>query len=368
MQRKMTRVVVPLAVAGAAAAAAAAAATAGTCAWSQSGPSPYEAKIASAGPRCSAGPATRPVDSAAPAPDSFGDGLDMTSSSPLRAGPALRVALTAHTHGVADDIVRYHITARSTQGDDLHGITVVAHLTCAPGQTRFIGRPVITTGRATTGRATTGRRTLTWRLDLDKASATATFAVRVHPGDRGGLVIGELTTMGPGSNCPAHRDPADPFCRAAVVVPPHPAPVAHPVTLAPAARPRQARPQPAKTPAAMSSVPAAALPAVAAPPALPVPTPSQSQVLSQVDRAPLVPADSTGSGEAASQDAPEVAPPDTVARSVLRSAEYSQDDLSGRAIAFLLGGVAFLLVAAVVAGRLVGMGLRGRGARTVKEK
>jgi hypothetical protein len=300
--------------------------------------------------------------------------------------PPLLLALTARPQGAAADVVRYRVKARSMQGD-LRGITVTARLTCAPGEVRFVGRPSLTTGHASTE-----RRTLIWRLDLSRASATATFAVRVH-GDEGGLLVGELTATGPASNCPAVREadePADPFCRVAVAVPPHPASVGHPVTPAPAVPPSA---HPSGTPgtpgtsgtsgtpgtlgvtpsAPAMSVPAAGAPAAApagpaAMPPLPASTPSPNLVLSQVDRAPLVPADSGDSATGGPQDVPEVAPPDMAARSVLRSASYSQDDLSGRAFAFLLGGVAFLLIAAVVAGRLVGLSLRRRGPHTVSDK
>jgi hypothetical protein len=381
MQRKVTRAVVPLA-------AAVAATTAGTCAWSQDGPHTHRQGAAS---RCAEGPVTGPrVPAPAPAPGLFGDGLGLAPSPGPRAAPPLLLALTAHPQGAAADVVRYRVKARSMQGD-LRGITVTARLTCAPGEVRFVGRPSLTTGHASTE-----RRTLTWRLDLSRASATATFAVRVRPGDEGGLLVGELTATGPASNCPAVREadePADPFCRAAVAVPPHPAQVGHPVTPAPAVPPST---HPSGTPGTPStpgtsgtsgtpgtlgvtpsaqamSVPAAGAPAgapagPAAMPPLPASTPSPNLVLSQVDRAPLVPADSGDSAAGAPQDAPEVAPQDMAARSVLRSASYAQDDLSGRAFAFLLGGVAFLLIAAVVAGRLVGLSLRRRGPRTVSDK
>jgi hypothetical protein len=366
MQRKMTRAMVPLT------AAAAAAMTAGTCAWSQSGPSTPQREAVRAKTECPATPIARPP---APARDPLGDGLGLIP--PLRMAVPLRVALTAHTRSAAGNLVHYRIHVGSAQGA-LHGITVTARLTCLPGDARLVGRPTTSAGRATAE-----RQALVWRLDLDKASETATFAVRVRPGDRGGPLVGEVTTTGPMSNCPAHRDgaaPVDPACRATVQVSPRPAPAAHPVTPTPAAHPPAV-----KTPAAMPSVPGAAMPsapgaampsapgaavpALPAPavPALPVPTPSQNQALSQVDRAPLIPSDS-GSEAAAQPAAPEVAQPDTVVRSVLRSADYSQDDLSGRAFAFLLGGVAFLLIAAVAAGRLVAVGLRQREPRTVTEK
>jgi hypothetical protein len=358
MQRKMTGFMVPLA------AAAAAAMTAGTCAWSQGGPSTPHREVVSARTECPAAPIGRPGAPAAPTPDSFGDALGLIP--PLRMAVPVAVALTAHVRGAAGDLVHYRIKVGSGQGA-LQGIIVTARLTCLPGDARLVGRPTTSTGRATAE-----RRALVWRLDLDRASESATFMVRVRPSDRGGPLVGEVTTTGPMSNCPAHLDgdgPVDPACRATVEVPPRPAPVTHPVTPAPVAHPPVV-----KTPTGMPSVPGAAVPSlpqapVPAPavPALPVPTPSRSLVLSQVDRPPLVPTDS-GPEAAAQPDSPEVAPPDTVVRSVLRSAEYSHDDLSSRVFAFLLGGVVFLLIAAVVAGRMVGVGLRRRESRTVTEK
>jgi hypothetical protein len=90
---------------------------------------------------------------------------------------------------------------------------------------------------------------------------------------------------------------------------------------------------------------------ITAPGALPVVPPAPSPtVLSQLDRAPIVPADPA---DAATQ---EPAPP----ASALRSGDTSAGDLSGRAFAFLIGGVAFLLIATAIAGSLIGARLRRR--------
>ncbi|MGI8333791.1 hypothetical protein ACRYCC_27905 [Actinomadura scrupuli] len=109
-----------------------------------------------------------------------------------------------------------------------------------------------------------------------------------------------------------------------------------------------------------------AAPAVPAPgaPALPAPAPGKSRVLSQVDRVPLVPLDSAESGAAVQPGAPKVVPPDVV----VRSADYSDEDLSGRGFGFLLGAVAVLLVAVAFAGRVARVAVRRRHPRPVAEK
>jgi hypothetical protein len=299
-------------------------------------------------------------------------------TAPLRVAVPVRVTLTAHARGSASDLVRYRIEARSAQGPQ-QGVTVTARLTCLPGDAWLIGRPTMTTGQVTAK-----RRALVWRLDLEKASETAGFTVRVRPGDRSGALSGELTTRGPMSNCPGHRndnEPVDPSCRATVRVPPRPAAVAHPVTPAPVARPPAGR-----APAAKPRIPASAAPAVRTPglptpaipapaipapaipapavPALPAPAPGKSRVLSQVDRAPLVPVDSAESGAAARPEAPEVVRPDMV----VRSADYSHEDLSRRSFGFLLGAVALLLVTVAVAGRVARVAARRRRLRAVPGK
>jgi hypothetical protein len=412
MHRKMTRVVVPLTTA--VMAATTAATTAGTCAWSQDDPSAPARKAVPAETRCRsvpsspsapAEPRTRSARSAAPAQEPAGDVLDL--ASPLRVAEPVQVTLTARPRGSGSDLVRYRIEARSPEGPQ-HGVTVTARLTCLPGDAWVAGRPT-----RTTGQLTAQRRALVWRLDLEKTSEIATFTVRVRPGDRGGELTGELTTRGPRSNCPAGEAgaPADPSCRATVRVPPRPAPAAQPVTPTPSGRPitptpltRPVAPAPAVqsiTPAPLArprvgkaskvskagkapvarpktraaGAPAAGAPAVPAPglpapvipapavPALPAPAPGKSGPLSQVDRAPLVPLDSMDS-DAARAAAPEVVPPEMVAR----SADYPHEDLSGRSFGFLVGAVALLLVAVAVAGRTARVAVRRRHLRAVAGK
>lgn len=170
------------------------------------------------------------------------------------------------------------------------------------------------------------------------------------------LLVGEVTTTGPASNCPAHQA-AEPECRVIVEVTPRPAPAAHPAAPAPVARPPKTT-----APVRVPRMPAAATPVVPAP-ALPRPTATAANpTLFQLDRAPLLPA--PGPGTAAGPGVPAAAP--TVVRSVLRSADYSQHDLSGRAFSFLVGGLAFLLVTVLVVGRLAV--LRGARRRPVTDK
>jgi hypothetical protein len=302
--------------------------------------------------------------------------------------PSLKLALTAHgTRAPGADVVAYQITASPTR-TPLHDVTVTAYLTCVPGDAWLVGRP-----SASTGRATAGPRAVTWRFDLGRRPATADFTVRVRPGARGGPLVGEVAATGPVSNCPALRAAdtrIDAYCRVTVLLPgvtpqavqARPAPV--PGTRAPAS-PRaqgappafpvtppavQARPAPVPgtrapaplraqgappafpvTPPALPVPPAATLPGAKGVlpvlPVLPAPSPSVSpSVLSQLDRPPIVPTGPAG--------------PDAVTREPLplRSADSSRGDLRGRAFAFLIGGVAFLLLATAIGCSLIGTRLR----------
>jgi hypothetical protein len=284
--------------------------------------------------------------------------------------PSLGLALTARgTRAAGGDLVEYRITARPAR-TPLRDITVTARLTCVPGDALLAGRP-----SASTGRATAGPRAVRWQFDLDKAPATATFVIRVRPNARGGPLVGEIATTGPVSNCPALRaadTPIDAYCRVTVLVPGLTAGAAPP-----AARPARPAPVPAAPPAVHPAVPPIVSPSVprlpaappapvpAAPPApggaLPVlpqtgpvpgggPSPSPS-MLSQLNRAPIVPA-----GPAAPDAATQAADPPGA---VMRPAD-SRGDLGGRALAFLIGGVAFLLIAVAIAGSLIGVPLRRR--------
>lgn len=340
MQQKVTK------AAASVAAAAVAAVLAGTCAWSQSGPSRPERKKPEPCPTAPSAVAAPPVVSSSPAPGAAGPEPGATQPPPLR------VVLTAHTRTGADDIVRFHIKADSALAA-LRGVVVTARLLCAPGGAWFVGRPA-----ATSGRVVAEPRGLTWRLDLGRKAETATFTIQVRPGRRGGPLAGELTTTGPLSNCPQRgngTEPRDPLCRATVLISGRAVLIsgrAPAVTPAPVGR----RPLPVTAPGPMP-------PAVPAVPVPPLPMPSPSTVLSQVNRAPLVVEEPT-ERVAGAEDAPEVAPPGAAMRSALRSADYSSNDLGGRAFAFLLGGVVFLLIAAVVAGRLLGVSLRQRSSWT----
>ncbi len=347
MYQRVTRIVVP-------SAAVVAVTATGTMAWAGDAAHPGRAPLSTPCPADAV-----PYASAA------------TSASPARNDPALRLALTAHAARVpSGDLVEYRITARSS-GAPLRGVTVTARLTCAPGDVVLAGRP-----SASAGRATAGPRAVTWRLDLGRRPATAAFAVRVRPGERGGPLMGEVNATGSVSNCSATRaadTPADPSCTVTVVVPAGDTDPAHPAPAVPApaasARPRPRPPgtRPAAPPSPPSAVPPSVpvlpptppmAPAPSAVGALPVvprtgPSPYASPtVLSQLDRAPVVPAPATPG--VAAQD---VVPPETS----LRSADSSSADLGGRALAFLIGGVAFLLLAAAIAGSVIGAQLRRTG-------
>jgi hypothetical protein len=270
--------------------------------------------------------------------------------------PSLKLALTAHgTRAPGADVVAYQITASPTR-TPLHDVTVTAYLTCVPGDAWLVGRP-----SASTGRATAGPRAVTWRFDLGRRPATADFTVRVRPGARGGPLVGEVAATGPVSNCPALRAAdtrIDAYCRVTVLLPgvtpqavqARPAPV--PGTRAPASpRAQGAPPAFPVTPPALPVPPAATLPGAKGVlpvlPVLPAPSPSVSpSVLSQLDRPPIVPTGPAG--------------PDAVTREPLplRSADSSRGDLRGRAFAFLIGGVAFLLLATAIGCSLIGTRLR----------
>ena len=294
------------------------------------------------------------------------------SPSGAAVNPAsLQLALTAHGTRTPDgDTIEYRISAQAVR-PPLHDITVTVRLTCVPGSVSAAGRPW-----ASAGEATLGRRAVTWRLDLTKAPATAGFAVRLRPNSHGGPLVGEIAAAGPVSNCPALRaadTPVDPYCRATILIPGVPATPVRPHHAAPA-RIRPAVPPPPAiqggppiaqgAPSAFPHVPAlppmppvppaGAAPGAAgnngitAPGALPVvpPAPAPSPtVLSQLDRAPIVPADPADAAPQAS---------------ALRSGDTSAGDLSGRAFAFLIGGASFLLIATAIAGSLIGTRLRRR--------
>jgi hypothetical protein len=287
---------------------------------------------------------------------------------------SLRLALTAHGARTPDgDAIEYRISARAAHAP-LHDITVTVRLTCVPGAVWAAGRPW-----ASTGQAAFERRAVTWRLDLAKTPATAGFAVRLRPNSRGGPLVAEVVAAGPVSNCPALRaadTPVDPYCRATILIPGEPATALHPHHPAPAHVHRAVPPPPAiqggppiaqGAPPAFPHVPSlpAAPPMPPAPPAgaaapgsagndgitapgalpvVPAPAPSPT-VLSQLDRAPIVPADPA-----------DAAPPAFASR----SGDTSAGDLSGWAFAFLIGAVAFLLIATAIAGNLIGTRLRRR--------
>ena len=299
-------------------------------------------------------------------------------ASPSGAGvnpPSLKLALTAHGVRMPEaDAIEYRISARPTRAP-LHDITVTVRLTCVPGTVWAAGGPW-----ASTGQAALERRAVTWRLDLGKAPATAGFAVRLRPNSRGGPLVGEVVAAGPVSNCPALRaaDTAiDPSCRAIILIPGEPATAArprHPALVRPAVPappagqggpPIAQGPPPAfpHVPVMPPVPPAGAAPGSAhgnditgpgAPPVVPAPAPSPT-VLSQLDRAPIVPGDPAGDVTRAP------VPP----ASVLRSGETSGGGLSGRAFALLIGGMTSLLIATAVMGGLIGVRLRPRAGRDV---
>jgi hypothetical protein len=338
MDSKVTRALLPLA-------AVAATAVMDTSAWAVSGPSlagrpAFAACRTGAVPRPDAEPAPEtPEDSAAPSPYT-----------------SLEVALSARARG-GTGLVDYRVDAHAVHGEP-GLVTVTVYLTCVPGDAGFAGRAV-----ASSGTVTAGRDALTWRLGLGHgASASAGFTVRVT---RPGTLVGELAVSGSNSNCPADTGgEAGQDCRATVVIP-----ARETAARPPAAGPAHAAPampvvpaMPAATPGAQ---PAQRLPE--APPPLPVPLPalptgpipapsaSPSPVLSQANRKPVIASDPPAPDAAAQQDAQ-----DAVARSVLRSAHSEDGDLSGRAFAFLLGGAAFLMLVAAIAGSVVGARLRRR--------
>lgn len=333
MYRWVTRTVGPLAaVAAVTGVGAGAQARGGAPAWQRTTPQAT---------RC-------PVDVAPPA-----SAIPGASPSRDENPPSLKLALTAHGTRAPDaDVVAYRITASPTR-TPLHDVTVTAYLTCVPGDAWLVGRP-----SASTGRATAGPRAVTWRFDPGRTPATADFTVRVRPGARGGPLVGEVAATGPVSNCPALRAAdtrIDAYCRVTVLLPgvtppaiqAHPAPV--PGTRAPAPlRAQGAPPAFPVTPPALPVPPAATLPGVkGALPVLPTPSPSVSpSVLSQLDRPPIVPTGPAG--------------PDAVTQEALplRSADSSRGDLGGRAFAFLIGGVAFLLLATAIGCGLIGTRLR----------
>ncbi|TQM00368.1 hypothetical protein FB559_6080 [Actinoallomurus bryophytorum] len=333
MDQKVARIVVPLAATFAVAAGA-------TGAWAAGG--------ATARWPSAAGTTACPAD-AAPSVSA------MPGASPSGAvvNPAsLRLALTAHGVRTPDgDAIEYRVSARPARAP-LHDITVTVRLTCVPGTVWVAGTPW-----ASTGRAALGRRAVTWRLDLAKAPATAGFAVRLRPDSRGGPLVGEVVAAGPVSNCPALRatdTPVDPHCRVTILIPGEPA--------RPAVRPtavQGASPIVQDAPPAFPHVPSLPLlppvpPAGAAmgnggtapgaPLVAPAPAPSPT-VLSQLDRAPIVPADPAG---------------DLAAREALRSGGTSARDLGGRAFALLIGGVALLLTVTAIAAGVIGARPRRR--------
>jgi hypothetical protein len=354
MHKKVARVVAPMAATFAVAAAGTGAGAAGGAPARQPGDAGTTACPAEVTPQVSAIPGASP------------SGAVVNPAS-------LKLALTAHGVRTPDgDAIEYRISARPTR-TPLHDITVTVRLTCVPGTVWAAGTPW-----ASTGQATLERRAVTWRFDLAKAPATAGFAVRVRPNSRGGPLVGEIVAAGPISNCPALRaadTAADPYCRVTILIPGEPATAVHPRHPAPAPIRPAVPPPPAiqggppiaqGAPLAFPHVPSlppappvgAAAPGsagnngVTAPGALPVvPAPAPSPtVLSQLDRAPIVPADPA---DAATQ---EPAPPAFAPR----SGDTSAGDLSGWAFAFLIGGVAFLLIATAIAGNLIGTRLRRR--------
>jgi hypothetical protein len=351
MYQKVARIVSPMAATFAVAAV-------GTGSWAAGG-APARQPGASGTTACPA--EVTPHVSAIPGASPSGAGVNPAS---------LKLALTAHGVRMPDgDAIEYRISARPTRAP-LHDITVTVRLTCVPGTVWAAGRPW-----ASTGQATLERRAVTWRLDLGKAPATAGFAVRLRPNSRGGPLVGEVVAAGPVSNCPALRaadTPIDPYCRAIILIPGEPATAVRPHHRAPAPV-RAAVPAPPAiqggppiaqgTPPALPPVP----PAGAAPgsaggnditapgvlPVVPAPAPSPT-VLSQLDRAPILPGDPAGDAATRESAAP---------ASALRSGDTSAGDLSGRAYALLIGGVASLLIATAVAGSLIGARLRPRGGK-----
>jgi len=277
--------------------------------------------------------------------------------------PSLMVALTAHgMRTPAGDVIAYRITATPAR-TPLHDVTVTARLTCVPGDVRLTGSP-----SASAGRATVDPRAITWHFDLDRTPATADFTVRARGGAAGGPLVGEVTATGPVSNCPELRAAdtrIDPHCRVTVPVPGatpvagHGHPAQAPATGAWAPGVHGAPPAFPVSPPAPHVPPAAptgpgavgALPLL--PPGPPVasasPSPSPT-VLSQLDRPPIVPTSPPGPDSVTQDPVP--------SDSALRSSGSSAADLGGRAFAFLIGGVAFLLLATAIAGSLIGARLR----------
>ena len=357
MYQKVARIVAPMAAAFAVAAVGAGAWAAGGAPARQPRAAGTTACPAEATPHVSAIPGTSPSGAVV---------------NPV----SLKLALTAHGVRMPDgDAIEYRISALPARAP-LHDITVTVRLTCVPGTVWAAGRPW-----ASTGRATLGRRAVTWRFDLAKAPARAGFAVRLRPDSRGGPLVGEVVAAGPVSNCPALRaadTPLDPYCRVTILIPGEPATALHPHHPAPA----PVRPAVPPPPAAQGGPPIAqgappALPHVPAMPVMPpagagsgsagnngitapgalpvVPAPAPSPtVLSQTDRAPIVPGDPAG--DAATQGP---ATPGTA----LRSGDAWAGDLSGRALALLIGGMALLLVATAIAGSLIGARLRPRAGK-----
>jgi hypothetical protein len=304
-----------------------------------------------------------PADQATPCPaDVTAPASAIPGASPSGATdnpPSLRLALTARgTRAPGGDLVEYRITARPVSAP-LRDVTVTARLTCVPGDVRLAGRPW-----ATAGRATAGPRAVTWRLDLGATPQIAGFAIRVRPGARGGPIVGELAATGPVSNCPALRaadTPVDAHCRVTVLLPGGTPAAAQrrPVTGAydlPRPGVQGAAPAlPVAPPPAAPAAPAGPMgPATTGPgavvalPVLPGASPNASpSVASQAGRPPAVPAGPESLTEQAVPPRPALTSPDT-----------SRADLVGRAFAFLIGGLAFLLVAVAVAGGLAGGRLR----------
>lgn len=286
-----------------------------------------------------------PLASAIPGAAPYGAGAN---------APSLSLALTARAAG--DDAVEYHVTARPARAL-LRDVTVTIRLTCVPGQVRLIGGPT-----ASAGQVTAGPRALTWRLDSVTTPATAAFTIRTWPSARGGPLVGEVTATGPISNCPAWRaadTPVDADCRVTVQIPAAPAPSvsrARPISppaaahapVAPTATPGATGTVASRTPATTPSADGALPVLPPAPGGSPSPSPS---LLSQLDRPPVVPATAATPGAGTAEAVP----------ATLRPDDTSKGDLSGRAFAFLIGGIAFLLLATAIVGSFIGAHLRRAG-------
>jgi hypothetical protein len=341
MYRWVTRTVGPLAAMAAFTAVGAGAQAEEALAWRWSAPQATPCPA-------NAGPPATVIPGASPAAD----------ENP----PSLMLALTAHGKRTpSGDVVAYRITA-TPASTPLHDVTVTTRLTCVPGDVRLAGAPSVSTGRVTVD-----PRAVTWHLDLGRTPATADFTVRVRGGAAGGPLVGELAATGPVSNCPELRAAdtrVDPHCRVTVLVPgasPSAAGHSAPATATGTGAPRAPRVQGAPpvfpisplVPSAAPAGPGAAGALPVLPPGAPGARPSASPsptVLSQLDRPPIVPTAPAGP-DAVTQDP---APPDPA----LRSSDTSAGDLGGRAFAFLIGGVAFLLLATAIVGSLVGARLR----------